>query len=281
MTQGGAPTFDPAIHYDRVTRAWRFLLGEELHYGVFKTGDEDLPTATQALTERMAERAQLAEGMSVLDVGCGTGAPACAIAKRYRCRVHGISTSEVGLAEARARAERMGLADLVSFELRDGMNNGYPDLSFDRVWVLESSHLMPSKDRLLAECARVLRPRGRMVLCDIILRAPMPLPEVIKWRDELLLLRDVFGQAKMELMDLYCDLTTRAGLQVEARDDLSEATFATFARWRENAARNKDAVADLIGEHGWQQFVDSCGVLERLWQATRLGYGFLAAARPA
>ena len=42
-------SFDPASHYDRVTPAWADLLGDELHYGIFRTGTESLSEATAAL----------------------------------------------------------------------------------------------------------------------------------------------------------------------------------------------------------------------------------------
>ena len=106
----------------------------------------------------------------MLDVGCGTGAPACRLARRVRRRVTGITTSAVGVEAGRVRAGAEGVADRVRFEERDGMDNGFPDASFDRTWVLESSHLMRERDRLVAECARVLRPGGRLALCDIVLR---------------------------------------------------------------------------------------------------------------
>ena len=54
------------------------------------------------------------------------------------------------------------------------MNNGLQMASFDGVWALESSHLMPRKDVLLAECARVMRP-ARLALCDVILPEELPL----------------------------------------------------------------------------------------------------------
>lgn len=59
-------TTDPAPHYNRVTPAWRYLLGDNLHYGYFATGKEDLNTATEALTRRMAEVAQLGAGHSIV-----------------------------------------------------------------------------------------------------------------------------------------------------------------------------------------------------------------------
>src|SRR4051794_18351636 len=85
--------FLPEQHYDRVTEAWRFLLGEDLHYGVFASGAEPLADATHALTDLMIEAAEFAPGLDVLDVGCGTGSPACHLAEQLDVRVLGITTS--------------------------------------------------------------------------------------------------------------------------------------------------------------------------------------------
>lgn len=270
----------PAAHYDRVTDAWGLLLGDELHYGVFTTDDESLPVATAALTQRMVDAAGLSPGMTVLDVGCGTGAPACALATQHSVHVTGITTSAVGVAAATARAAVAGLRDHVDFEVRDGTANGFPDESFDRVWVLESSHLMRDREALVSECARVLRPGGRLALCDIILRRPMPFEEVRRLRKPLAVLRDAFGDARMEPLDLYASMATAHGLVVDQQDDLTEATRRTFARWRANADAHRATVVASIGQDGWQQFVDACEILERFWDDGTLGYGLLAAKKP-
>jgi 27-O-demethylrifamycin SV methyltransferase len=271
---------DAESHYDRVTDAWGLLLGEQLHYGVFRTGDEDLPAATSQLTALMVTQAEIAAGVEVLDVGCGTGAPACHLAAEHGARVVGITTSGVGVETARRRAAAAGLGHLATFEQRDGMNNGFADASFDRVWVLESSHLMRERDRLMSECARVLRPGGRMALCDIILRRPMPFEEVRRLRVPLGLLRDVFGDARMEPLSRYVELARDNGLVVSAELDLTDATRLTFARWLENAERHRDAVVAQLGEADWQRFVDSCAVLDGFWEDGTLGYGLIAASKP-
>jgi 27-O-demethylrifamycin SV methyltransferase len=273
-------SYQPATHYDRVTAAWGLLLGEELHYGVFHDPDEPLSNATRHLTEEMLEAARIEPGNEVLDVGCGTGAPACALAADQGALVTGITTSEAGIEAARARAAAAGLSDRTAFEQRDGMDNGFPDASFDRVWVLESSHLMRDRDRLIAECARVMRPGGRMALCDIIRRRPLDLKEVRRLREPLLLLRQVFGDARMEPLDEYARLADGAGLRVEVQLDLTDMTWPTFTRWRENAHRNRDQVIELLTEEDWQRFVDSCDVLEGFWDDGTLGYGLLAASKP-
>jgi cyclopropane fatty-acyl-phospholipid synthase-like methyltransferase len=272
--------FSPAEHYDRVTDAWReHLLGDELHYGVFRAGDEDLPTATAALTDRMVEAAQLRAGLEVLDVGCGTGAPACTLAAQHGVRVVGITTSAVGVQAATERAERAGLSAQVRFQVADGMDNGFADASFDRAWVLESSHLMPDRDRLIAECARVLRPGGRIALCDIIRRREIPIPEIRARLADFRLLEQVFGEARMESLHVYRELMTDAGLVVDDVEDLTRVTLPTFDRWRANAAANRAPAAELLGAQDYAAFVRSTEVLESFWNDGTLGYGIIAAVK--
>jgi cyclopropane fatty-acyl-phospholipid synthase-like methyltransferase len=274
-----ALSYQPATHYDRVTAAWGLLLGEELHYGLFRDPGEELAAATRHLTEAMIDAACLRPGLEVLDVGCGTGAPACALASEHGVRVTGITTSTTGVEAARARAAAAGLDGVTAFEARDGMDNGFPSESFDRVWVLESSHLMRDRDRLVSECARVLRRGGRIVLCDITLQRKLELAEVRGLREPLRLLREVFGDARMEPLATYASLAEASGLRVEQQTDLTAATRPTFTRWRENAHAHQDRVVELLGEEDWQRFVDSCDVLEGFWDDGTLGYGLLAAAK--
>jgi 27-O-demethylrifamycin SV methyltransferase len=272
-------SYQPAVHYDRVTAAWTLLLGEELHYGVFDDPGEELSIATGRLTQAMIDAAQLSSGLELLDVGCGTGAPACRLAGAFGVRVTGITTSETGIQAARARAAAQGLSELTAFEPRDGMSNGFPDASFDRVWVLESSHLMRDREALISECARVLRPGGRMVLCDIILRRPMDLAEVRRLRQPLKVLREVFGDARMEPLSVYHSLATDNGLDVDQEIDLTTATRPTFEHWRQNAERHREQVAELFGEDARARFVESCGILEGFWDDGTLGYGLIAATK--
>lgn len=271
---------DPELHYDRIMPAWRLLMGRNLHYGCFEAPQEDLDAATDNLTLRLAKHAGLNAGLDVLDVGCGDGQNSCFLAERFGCRVTGISTGKKGVDQARRLSRARGLMRKVAFRVRDGMDNGFPGGSFDRVWVLQSSHFMLDKRRLLDECVRVLRPGGRIALGDIVLQAPLPMTEIVRHREEFLLLHRVFGRAKMEPLQVYRSLAEDSGLQVDVLEDLSAQTLPTFDRWRLNAVTHKGRVIELVGETLWREFLAACDVLERFWKEGRFGYGMVAGVKP-
>lgn len=271
--------YEPAAHYDRVTRAWGLLLGHELHYGYFATGDEDLPTATAALTSRMIDTARLEPGLRVLDVGCGTGAPAARLVAEHAVEVLGITTSEVGVAAAAERVREAGLVG-AAFEVRDGTANGLPDQSFDRVWVMESSHLMPERQRLLAECARVLRPGGRLVLCDLIRRREIPFLELRQRTEEFGVLRAAFGAARMDPLTDYAAYAAEAGLTEVETEDITVPTRPTFDRWQDNVRDHRVEVTEILGAESVEQFDRSCDILRAFWDDGTLGYGMVTAVKP-
>lgn len=273
-----AMRFDAASHYDRVTGAWGLLLGDELHYGVFSTPNDPLESATAALTSRMIEGAALAPGLRVLDVGCGSGTQACRLASDHGVEVVGITTSREGVLRSSARAKAQGISGAV-FEQRDGTNNGLPDESFDRVWVLESSHLMADRAALLTECARVLRPGGRMVLCDIIRRRDIPFGELRARTEDFAVLRAAYGEARMDPLDDYAMHMRTSGLEVDEMVDLTDETLPTFDRWQDNLNRHRPEVARILGDQSVDDFEKSLDILRGFWLDGTLGYGYLSASK--
>jgi 27-O-demethylrifamycin SV methyltransferase len=279
MVDDISSSHEPAAHYNRVHEAWRLIMGEEFHYGYFATPDTPLDVATAALTGQMLDRAAITPGDRVLDIGCGTGRQACDLAEKHGAVVLGITTSDSGVAAASALAKERGLSD-ARFENRDGTDNGLPDESFDLAWVLESSHLMRDRKALLSECARVLAPGGRIVLCDIIARREIPFLEVRARRDSFATLRAAFGDAHMHPLDSYTSTLEELGLTVADSTDITAQTLPTFAAWRANVDRHESTVLELIGRRAVDDFVESTHILEAFWHDNTLGYGILAAAKP-
>lgn len=67
-------------------------------------------------------------------------------------------------ARASALAAQQGLADRVSFQVADALQQPFADASFDLVWSLESGEHMPDKERFVSELARVCTPGGRIII---------------------------------------------------------------------------------------------------------------------
>lgn len=269
-----------AHHYDAVLSAWSLLLGKNLHYGYFETGAESLDHATARLTEKMMDAAgTLDKGSRVLDIGCGTGEPAAQLARRFECKVTGISPSRACVESAGAATSMSDLGRLIDFQIGDAQALQFSDESFDLAWIMESSHLIQDKALLFSEARRVLKPGGGLVLCDIGLQAELALADVIARRDDFLLLNQVFGRALMKTPRHYAALAAQNGMRVGEMLDLSPQTAPTFDRWKHNAELCRDEVVLRFGEAAWQTFDRSIAVLKRFWAEGVLGYFMMTARR--
>ena len=97
-------------------------------------------------------------GRRVLDVGCGTGALAAALAERYGCKVWGVDASPEMIEVARERVPagvglRVGTAEALEF--KDGW--------FERVVMTFSVHHV-DRPRAFSEIHRVLQPGGILAI---------------------------------------------------------------------------------------------------------------------
>ena len=57
-------------HYDQVSNAWQYIMGDSQHYGLYKTGKENLNLASQNLIDEMLIGHSINHGSNILDVGC-------------------------------------------------------------------------------------------------------------------------------------------------------------------------------------------------------------------
>jgi cyclopropane-fatty-acyl-phospholipid synthase len=110
-----------AHHYDLSKRLYELFLDADMQYSCayFERPDATLDEAQTAKKRHIATKLCLQPGQRVLDVGCGWGGLALAIARSADVEVLGITLSKEQLEVARARAAAAGLADRVRFELID------------------------------------------------------------------------------------------------------------------------------------------------------------------
>lgn len=118
-----------------------------------------------------------------LDVACGPGIVACAMAEIARS-VHGIDLTPAMIEQARKRQIEKGLSN-VAWRIGDGAELPYPEDSFTLVATRYSFHHLIDPGAVLREMTRVCRPGGRVAVIDVT-------PEAAKTPayDETEILRD-------------------------------------------------------------------------------------------
>lgn len=129
-------------------------------------GDSYHPGGT-ALTRRLADRLDLADDSRVLDVASGRGTTALLLADVYRVRVDGVDYAPANTARARAAARAAGLAERAVFTTGDAEHLPYPNAEFEAVVCECALCTFPDKAQAAAECARVLKPGGRLGVTDV------------------------------------------------------------------------------------------------------------------
>ena len=128
--------------------------------------DESLSPRGPDLLYDLVGELGLAPGAPVLDLGCGEGGPALRLADRFGFAVQGIDPvpRHIELARARAAAERPELAERVRFLLGTAEALPVADADVELIWCREVLYHIADLHQVFAECRRVLRPGGRMVI---------------------------------------------------------------------------------------------------------------------
>jgi SAM-dependent methyltransferase len=122
-----------------------------------------------AMLHACVERLPLASARSVLDLGCGTGVAARAVAARpeFAGRIVGIDLSPHMVAAARRVAREQGLGERITFQVGDCLALEETDAACDVVIAHTLMSHVPAPQTVLAEAARVVRPGGMVAIFDI------------------------------------------------------------------------------------------------------------------
>lgn len=114
-----------------------------------------------AITDRALTFCNFEKGASLADIGCGLGATVRHVKQHYALNICGIEKDQDVLNHAKAysHGETLMAADAEQLPFHDGELNG---LIFEC-----SLSKMEKINAVLAECARVLKPQGYLIISDL------------------------------------------------------------------------------------------------------------------
>jgi len=147
--------------------AARQIAREDITQAVLSAHDQDHYGGTDAVDRLMAQ-ALITDQDHVLDVCAGMGGPARYIAWKTGCRVTGLDLTTSRVAGAQTLTAAAHLSEQVGFVHGNALEMPFDPAQFTHIISQEAFAHIPNKNQLMAECARVLKPRGRMVFSDIM-----------------------------------------------------------------------------------------------------------------
>src|SRR5215213_3724123 len=140
----------------------------ERRFGGDRAAADDMLTHLREVRERVLDRAEVREGETLLDVGCGDGLIAFGALERGARRVIFSDVSQDLLDVSRELAAGEPRAEFVRALAED--LSAIPDASVDVVTTRSVLIYVADKARAFAEFLRVLRPGGRVSLFEPINR---------------------------------------------------------------------------------------------------------------
>ena len=151
-------------HYEVPTDFFKLVLGPRMKYssGYWPREDTTFEESEEAMLALTCDRAELRDGLDVLELGCGWGSLTLWMAEKYPAsRITGVSNSATQKAHIDAEAARRGLGNVRILTVDMNVFEA-GDAAFDRVVSVEMFEHMKNYQLLMAKVARWLRPGGKL-----------------------------------------------------------------------------------------------------------------------
>lgn len=214
--------------------------GEDIHIGIYRSGDEPISEASRRTIEKMASRLDgLGPESRVLDLGAGYGGPARFLAERYGCRVVALNLSEIENERNRAINESRGLEYMIEVVEGSFEEVPYDEASFDVVWSQDAILHSGEREKVFEEVSRVLKEDGDFVFTDPMKADGCP-DEVLQPILERLHL-DSLGSP-----GFYRRTAREVGLQELGFEDHTEQLPTHYARVLEETERREDELSASV-----------------------------------
>ncbi len=247
-----------AEHYNRGNDFFEWCLGEAMVYtsAWFETPDTPLDQAQYRKIDRCCEKLKLAEGESLLDIGCGWGTLVARAARERKAKTYGVTLAQEQVNYGTSRIKEYGVEDLAKVEVCD-----YRNISgqFDKIVSLEMVEHVGIKNLkgYYKKVHQLLKDDGLFVLQWTGIRnlynpqnplsAVTMQPEDLIWG--LFMNRYIFPGADASLtLSGMIRAAEDGGFEVIDVENMSPHYILTLRSWRDHWYSNRKAVVEAYGE---------------------------------
>ncbi|HUJ41539.1 MAG TPA: cyclopropane-fatty-acyl-phospholipid synthase family protein [Candidatus Acidoferrales bacterium] len=257
-------------HYEVPAAFFEHILGRQMKYscGYWPAGVFTLDASEEAMLALTAERARIAPGQRILELGCGWGSLTLYLAEHYpESHITAVSNSRSQKEFVDARARARGLANVEV--LTADMNSFDPRAQFDRVVSVEMFEHMRNYGELFTRIARWMRP-GALLFVHVFAHSRFAYPYEVHGPGDWMA-RYFFTGGMMPSEDLLPGFDRQVRCIERWRLDgthYQRTAEAWLARMDANRARLRPIVAQAYGQENarlwwqrWRLFFMACAEL--------------------
>lgn len=239
---------------------WELLMGEQIHVG----GAQE--------TDILAQKAGISSESHILDVCSALGGPARQLAQQYHCHITGLDATSRMNQEAIARTEQAGITT-IEYRQGNALDMPFQAATFDVVWGQDAWCYITDKQRLISECARVLKPGGMLAFTDWLETGPMSDEE---WQE----LNTFMVFPYIETLQGYTSITEEAGLSIMEAEDLSPDFANHIQSYLSMVQRNlRQSIIDTYGQALYNEVEQGITLWRDASAAGKVGRGRIIARK--
>ncbi|WP_018148713.1 class I SAM-dependent methyltransferase [Henriciella marina] len=249
--------------------------GEDIHVGLYETPEEAIAPASRRTVATMADMMGGAgKSARIVDLGAGYGGSARYLvneagAKEVVC----VNISETQNRINRDKNKAAGLADRI--DVLHGSFDDVPakDEAFDVVWSQDSFLHGADRQRIIAECERVLKPGGRLIFTDILQTSDAP-------ADKLQPIYDRIHLSSLGSIDFYDEAAEKAGLVPGPRKILPDMLATHYGRVREELTARRDELKGVVSDDYADRMIAGLGAWVDGGKSGWLSWGLMTYDKP-
>lgn len=231
-------------HYELAPEFFGMILGPRRKYSgcLWEPSTETLAQSEEAMLALTCDRAQIRDGMRILDLGCGWGSLSLWLAEKYpNAEITGVSNAASQRAYVEARRDEQAFKNLTI--ITADVNEFTPEGTFDRVVSIEMFEHMRNWRELLRRISSWLSDDGKLFV-HVFSHAHVPYLFEGTWAAERF-----FTAGLMPSHELLVHF--QHDLQLEQRWAVSGTHYArTLRAWLVQLDANRDALLALLRSEG-------------------------------
>jgi cyclopropane-fatty-acyl-phospholipid synthase len=258
-------------HYELPPAFFLACLGKRLKYSscFYPRGDESLDHGEIAMLKLYGERAELIDGQTILELGCGWGSLTLWMAENYpNARITAVSNSAPQRIFIEGRLRERGLTN-VTVITTDVNILDLPAAHFDRVVSIEMFEHMRNYQTLLQRIASWLKPGGKLfvhIFCHREIAYPFEIQGDDNWMGKYF-----FTGGQMPAFDTFSHFQNDLKLELDWKVN-GKHYERTSNQWLENTDAHREDILVLFkqtyGEkkaaiwlQRWRMFYMACAEL--------------------